>query len=84
MSQQVYSFISLKHKVAATTKQLATTTSPIRMSRRQSHHLASSHHLPVSDDTNDTSQQGAVPLDQSARSVFRSVLRLSMGNQKDS
>ena len=77
--------MSLKHKVAATTRQLATTTSPIRMSRRQFHHLATSHHLPVSDDTNDTSQHGAVvPLDQSARSVFRSVLRLSMGNQKDS
>ena len=66
-----YSFMILTHKVAATTRQLATTTSPIRMSRRQSHHLATSHHLPVSDDTNYTSHQGSVALDKSARSFFK-------------
>ena len=47
----LYSSISLRHKVAATTRQLATTRSPIRMSRRWSHHLSFSHQSPVSDDT---------------------------------
>ena len=47
----LYSSISLRHRVAATTRQLATTRSPIRMSRRWSHHLSFSHQSPVSDDT---------------------------------
>ena len=45
-----YSFISLRHKVAATTRQLAKTGSSIRMSRRQSYLLSLSHHSPVSVD----------------------------------